>query len=98
VKDQLKATCRVNVRVDRAKGEVRVVVVDADSSDDDAIGDAALDLEGAVTSAGALQAVEARTRGGGGAWTRFRELWIALAIGMIVAVGLAMHRRRSARA
>jgi hypothetical protein len=85
-KDVVKLTCAVGKAVDRAK--VRVIVVDIDSSDDDPIGDAKLD-----ESSGALT-THAILSGGAGAWTRFRALWIALAIGIVIATGLAILRRR----
>jgi len=96
-KDKLELVCVVNAQIDRAKGGVRVVVVDIDSSDDDAVGELVLDLESATTTgAGAVQAVDVATSGGGGAWQRFRALWIALAVGLAIAVALAGYRNRQA--
>ena len=97
VKDSLKPTCAVNKAIDPAAGAVRVIVVDADSSDDDTVGEIVLDLgETTTTGAGAVQAVDIVASGGGGAWQRFRALWIALAIGIAIAVALALSRRRHA--
>jgi hypothetical protein len=93
VKDRLTATCAVNARVNRSRGEFRVSVVDADASDDDAVGEAVLDLGHAVAGTGSLVSVETRTHGGETPWERFRALWIALAIGIAIAGGLAVYRR-----
>jgi hypothetical protein len=88
VKDTLVTTCHVGAS---AEGKVRVIVVDVDSKDDDVIGEVVLgdDATGALT-------VQATTHGGAGPWQRFRALWIALAIGAVVAGALAMYRRRHA--
>jgi len=97
-KDTLKPTCAVAKTIDRGQGPVRVVVVDADASDDDLIGELVIDL-GVVTTTGtgAVQAVDvAATASGAGAWERLRALWIALAIGVSIAIALALYRRRHA--
>ena len=94
-KDQLKATCAVNAPLD--SGPVRVLVVDADQSDDDEIGELVLDLGTPTTTGqGALQAVDVTLTGGAGAWQKFRPLWISLAIGLGIAIALALYRRRHA--
>lgn len=99
-KDQLETTCRVGAPIDRTQGPVRVVVVDVDSSDDDAVGELALALDEPTTHGdGAIQSVAIVAHGGAQAaspWQRFRALWIALAIGLATAVALALHRRRHA--
>jgi hypothetical protein len=98
-KDTLTPTCAVNMAIEADKGPVRVTVVDVDSSDSDAIGELVLDLgQPTTTGSGALQSVAAKLSGGAGssAWQRFRPLWIALAAGFAIAIGLAMHRRRGA--
>jgi hypothetical protein len=92
-KDQLTPVCVVNKVL--ATGPVRVTVVDVDQSDDDVIGELELDLDATTTGAGALQSADVTTRGGGGAWVRFRALWIALAIGFAIAGALAVYRRRA---
>ena len=95
VKDQLKPTCAVNAPL--ATGAVRVIVVDADQSDDDQVGELALDLaEPTTTGQGAVHSVDVATTGGGGAWQKFRALWIALAIGLAIAGALAVYRKRHA--
>lgn len=94
-KDEVKPTCLVNARL--GPEAVRVLVVDIDQSDDDAIGELVLALDDPTThGAGALQAVDVATSGGGDAWQRFRALWIALGIGLAIAVALAVYRRRHA--
>jgi hypothetical protein len=96
-KDKLELPCVVDAPIDRGKGAVRVVVVDADSSDDDVVGELVLDLDSATTTGpGAVQTVDIVTSGGGGAWKRFRALWIALAFGLAIATALAVYRRRQA--
>jgi hypothetical protein len=92
-KDQLKATCRVGAAIDRSV-VVNVTVVDVDSSDDDPIGTAGVNLDGGTSTTGSVLAVDAQTSGGGGAWQRFRPLWIALGIGLAIAIVLARYRRR----
>jgi hypothetical protein len=101
LKDTLTPTCVVGATIDGAKGLVRVAVVDVDSSDSDAIGELVLDLaQPTTTGTGALQAVTAKVAGGEAsstsAWRRFRPLWLALAVGIAVAFGLARYRRRGA--
>ncbi|MDQ3338140.1 MAG: hypothetical protein M4D80_23490 [Myxococcota bacterium] len=94
-KDQLKPTCAVHATLEQ--GTLRVVVVDVDQSDDDVVGELAIAPAATTTAgSGALQAVDLVTTGGGGAWARFRALWIALAIGLAIAVALALYRRRDA--
>ena len=96
-KDTLTPTCAVHAVLDGSP--VRVSVVDVDTSDSDAIGELVLDLrEPTTTGSGALQAVAVHQRGsgGGGAWQRFRPLWIALAVGIAIAAALRAHRRRRA--
>ena len=92
-KDQVKPVCVVGKPLEA--GRVRVVVVDVDQSDDDAIGELEIDLDAMTTGTGAVQSVDVVTSGGGGAWQRFRALWIALAIGLAIAVALALYRRRA---
>ncbi len=97
-KDQLKVTCRIDRHVDRANGPIRVMVIDTDSSDNDTVGELQLDLDQATTAGtDALQSVDVASTGGAtGPWLRFRALWIALAIGVAIAVALACYRRRHA--
>ena len=92
-KDVLELTCNVDAEISEA---VRAIVVDVDSSDDDPIGEATIALDGTTTITGALQSVSPALAGGGGAWQRFRALWIALAIGAAVAGALSLYRRRHA--
>lgn len=98
-KDTLTPACAVDVTVAADKGPVRVAVVDVDTSDSDDIGELVLDLGApSTTGPGAIVAVAVKTSGGGAAsaWQRFRPFWLALAIGLAIATGLAMHRRRRA--
>ncbi|HLL24892.1 MAG TPA: hypothetical protein VK427_22315, partial [Kofleriaceae bacterium] len=97
-KDQRQATCEVGARIERDKGAVRVSVVDVDTTDHDTVGDLVIDL-GQVTTpgGGALERVDVVMRDtDNGAWARMRPLWIALAIGVVVALVLLVYRRRDA--
>ncbi|MDQ3369942.1 MAG: hypothetical protein M3680_31370 [Myxococcota bacterium] len=102
VKDQLHVTCAVMVRLVAGDAPLRVIVVDGDSGEDDAIGELVLALDGSarstITGAGALQVVEAVTRGGAPPGVRYRPLWITLGIGVVLALALALYRRRLAAA
>jgi hypothetical protein len=86
-KDTLKLACPVGKPITRRS--VRVIVVDVDSSDDDPIGDVEIGgVSGALSTRASVSS--------GGPWTRFRPLWIALAIALAFAAALAVHRRRQA--
>ncbi|MBA3820602.1 MAG: hypothetical protein H0X17_17050 [Deltaproteobacteria bacterium] len=102
VKDRLQATCATSVRIVAGAGPLRVLVADGDSGEDDAIGELVLALDGSarstITGAGALQTVEAVTRGGEAPGLRYRPLWITLGLGVALALALALYRRRLAAA
>ncbi len=95
VKDKLEVTCHVGAPIDDDRS-VRVMVVDADTSEDDMIGEIAVDPAVGHVAAGPLEVDLVTSGGASNAWQRFRALWIALAVGLAVAGALAWYRRRHA--
>ncbi|MBA3391796.1 MAG: hypothetical protein H0T89_04080 [Deltaproteobacteria bacterium] len=100
VKDQLQSQCAVGARIERAAGDVRVIVVDGDSAEDDPVGELVIALpdrgRARQAGAGALQAIEVGVTDDASAFVRYRPLWIALAIALALA-GILRFSSRSRR-